>query len=182
VPGAGRLHGRDLLDALEALDPKPFSGIAWRTTWATRDPLIGSTAGGRWHPENSFEALYTSAEADGSLAEVYFHLARAPVFSSAHVRLHRLRVETRRTLRLDLEMLGSLGIEAARYSAMEYARTREIGAAAHFLEFDSLLAPSPRWPCLNLVLFLDRLDPDGLAVEEVREVNWPAWREQHKRS
>ena len=55
-------------------------------------------------------------------------------------------------------------------------------AAAHFLEFDSLLAPSSRWPCLNLVLFLDRVDPERLAVEEVREVNWPAWRERHKRS
>jgi hypothetical protein len=177
-----RLYDRDLLDALEALHSESFSGTAWRTTWATRDPLIGSTAGGRWHPENSFEALYTSTEPDGSLAEVYFHLSRAPVFSSAHVRLHRLRVETRRTLRLDLEMLGGLGIEAARSSAMDYARTREIGAAAHFLEFDSLLVPSPRWPCLNLVLFLDRLDLGSLAVEEVREVNWPAWREMHKRS
>ena len=65
---------------------------------------------------------------------------------------------------------------------MDYARTHEIGAAAHFLEFDSLLAPSPRWPCLNLVLFLDRLDPEALAVEKSREVNWPAWRERHKRA
>jgi RES domain len=182
VPRARRLYDRDLLDAIEALIAEPFSGTAWRTTWATRDPLVGSTAGGRWHPENSFEALYASTEADGSLAGVYFHLSRAPVFSSAFVRLHRLRVETRRTLRLDLEMLGRLGVEAAMYPTMNYARTREIGAAAHFLEFDSLLVPSPRWPCFNLVLFLDRLDPDSLTVEEVREVNWPAWSEQHKRS
>ena len=46
---------------------------------------------------------------------------------------------------------------------------------------DDLLVPSPRWRCLNLVLPLDRLDPESLAVEEVREVNWPAWRQQHKR-
>lgn len=176
------LYERELLDALERLDPEPFSGTAWRTTWATRDPLTGSTAGGRWHPENSFEALYASTEADGSLAEVYFHLSRAPVFSTAHVRLHRLRVETRRTLRLEMDRLGRLGVAVANYAAMDYARTREIGAATHFLEFDSLLVPSPRWPCLNLVLFLDRLDADSLAVEEVREVNWPAWREQQKGS
>jgi hypothetical protein len=81
VPRARGLYDRDLLDALEALDPEPFSGTAWRTTWVTRDPLIGSTAGGRWHPENSFETLYTSTETDGSLAEVYYHLSRAPVFS-----------------------------------------------------------------------------------------------------
>jgi RES domain len=182
VPRARRLYDRDLLDAIEALIAGPYSGTAWRTSWATRDPLIGSTAGGRWHPENCFEALYTSTEPDGSLAEVYFHLSRAPVFSSAHVRLHRLRVETRRTLRLDLEMLSNLGVEADTYPAMQCSRTREIGAAAHFVEFDSLLVPSPRWPCLNLVLFLDRLQPDSLTVEEVREVNWPAWREEHKRS
>lgn len=182
MPGVRRLHDRDLLDALEILGSGSFSGAAWRTTWATRDPLIGSTAGGRWHPENSFEALYTSTESDGSLAEVYFHLSRAPVFSSAHVRLHRLRVEAKRTLRLDMEALGRLEIEAGRFAAMDYTRTREIGAAAYFLEFDSLLVPSPRWPCFNLVLFPDRLDPDSLAVEESREVNWPAWREQHRRA
>jgi RES domain len=175
-----RLHDRDLLDALENLGSEPFSGAAWRTSWASRDPLIGSTAGGRWHPENSFEALYTSAESDGSLAEVYFHLSRAPVFSSADVRLYRLRVATRRTLRLEMEVFGRLDIEAVKYPAMDYTRTREIGAAAHFLEFDGLLVSSPRWPCLNLVLFPDRLDPDSLAVEEVREVNWPASRERHK--
>jgi RES domain len=182
MPGARGLHDRDLLDALEVLGSEPFSGPAWRTTWATRDPLVGSTAGGRWHPENSFEALYTSTEPDGSLAEVYFHLSRGPVFSSAHVRLHRLRVEARRTLRLNMEKLGSLGVEAATYPAMDYTRTRQIGAAAHFLEFDGVLVPSPRWRCLNLVLFLDRLDPDSLAAEEASEVNWPAWREQHKGS
>ena len=33
---------------------------------------------------------------------------------------------------------------------------------------DDLLVPSPRWRCLNLVLPLDRLDPESLAVEEVR--------------
>ena len=176
-----RVHDRKLLDALE---PEAFSGTAWRTTWATRDPLAGGAAGGRWHPQDSFEALYTNLEADGSLAEVYFHLSRAPVFSSAHVRLHRLRAGTRRTLRLaDMAALGRLGIEAARYPAMEYARTREIGAAAHLLEFDGLLVPNARGPCLNLVLFLDRLDPDGrLAVEETADVNWPAWTEARRRA
>jgi hypothetical protein len=79
-----------------------------------------------------------------------------------------------------MQVLGRLGIETTKYPAMDYARTREIGAAAHFVEFDSLLVPSPRWSCLNLVRFLDRLDSDSLAVEEIREVNWSAWREQHR--
>ena len=182
MPRPSRVHDRDLLDALEAIDSESFSATAWRTTWATRAPLVGSAAGGRWLPEDSFEALYTRLEADGALAEVYFHLSRAPVFSSAHVRLYRLRVQTQRILRLaDFEALARLGVETVKYPSMDYARNQEIGAAAHFLEFDSLLVPSPRWLCLNLVLFLDRLDPDeSLAVEEIQDVNWPAWKEKEK--
>jgi hypothetical protein len=183
VPGPSRIHDRDLLDALESLDSEPFSGTAWRTTWATRNPIIGSAAGGRWHPDESFEALYTGLEADGSLAETYFHLSRAPVFSSTDMRIHRLKVQTRKTLHLaTMDALAALGVADAKYVSTDYTRTRQIGAAAYFLEFDGLLVPSPRWPCLNLVLFLDRLDPDeSLVVEEVQDVNWPAWRETHKR-
>ena len=183
---SGRVHDRELLDALEALEAGPFSGTAWRTTWASRDPLIGSSAGGRWHPPDSFEALYTSLEADGSLAEAYFHLSRAPVFSSAQVHLCRLSVEAVRTLRLaDVRTLDRLGIERGKPDTsgrMDYARSREIGAAAHFLDFDGLLVSNARWPCSNLVLFLDRFNPDQLLVETMSEVNWPGWKERRQRS
>jgi hypothetical protein len=54
------------------------------------------------------------------------------------------------------------------------------GAAAHFLEFDALIVPSVRWPCLNLILFLDCLDVDAaLRVQETLDINWPAWKEKH---
>ncbi|MCP5365680.1 MAG: RES family NAD+ phosphorylase [Hyphomicrobiales bacterium] len=180
MPGAGRIHDRELLDALEAFEPSPYSGTAWRTSWVTRDPLLGSAAGGRWHPPGTFEALYTSLDSDGSLAEIYYHLSRAPVFSSSHMRLHRLAVRTEHTLRLDtVAILESLGIEAADFPSANLARSQEIGSAAHFLEFDSLLVPSARSAGLNLVLFLDRLDQDhALKVEDTIEINWPAWKEQ----
>lgn len=181
MPAQGsRLHDRDLLDSLESFDPQPLSGTAWRVTWATRDPLAGNSAGGRWHPLNSFEALYTSLEADGALAEMYFHLSRAPVFASSRMRLHRLQVETARTLWLtDMSTLVRLGVDESRYQSLDHARSQEIGAAARFLEFDSLLVPSVRWPCQNLVLFLDRLDASRLTScgEDATEVKWPAWRE-----
>ena len=61
---------------------------------------------------------------------------------------------------------------------MDYTRSQALGAAAHFLEFDGLIVPSARWPCCNLILFLDRLDVNvALKVEETRDINWPAWRE-----
>ena len=173
---AGRVHDRELLDALEALGGEAYRGETWRATWASRHPLTGD-GGGRWHPPGAFEALYTSLEADGALAEVYYHLSRAPVFSSAHMRLNRLRVETERTLRLDRADLARLGIDAAVFQSMDYTRSHEIGAAAYLLEFDSMMVPSARGPSLNLVLFLDRLDPDGLQIAETLDVNWPAWKE-----
>lgn len=181
MPRSLRVHDRELLDSLEALDPIAFNGKVWRATWATRDPLTGSRAEGRWHSAGTFEALYTSLDADGSRAETYFHLSRAPVTSSSNLRLHRLRVATLRTLDLGkIEILQNLGVDQTIYGSMDWLRCQEIGAAAYFLEFDSLLVPSARWECLNLILFLDRLNLNhALVVEETSDVNWPAWREKH---
>lgn len=183
MPGAGRIHDPALLDGLEAIEPTPFAGAAWRVSWASRDPPLGSEAGGRWHPPGSFPALYVSLEADGALAEVYHHLSRAPVFASSAVRLHRLAVATARTLDLGaMPTLAGLGIDEARYRSLDWLRSQEIGAAAHMLDCDGMLVPSARWDCLNLVVFLDRLDADeALTVEESSEVNWPAWRERRGR-
>jgi hypothetical protein len=175
------LHERELLDALERMPSEAFSGTAWRATWATRDPLRGSAAGGRWSPTDPFEVLNTSLEADGAIAETHYHLSRAPVFSSAHLKLHRLHVETCQTLRFDdINALARFGVEAAAFRQMTYERTQALGAAAHFLEFDGLIVPSARWQCLNLILFLDRLDVGAaLRVEETLEIIWPAWKERH---
>ena len=184
MPRTGRPQDRELLSALEALGTEPFDGIVWRTGWATRMPTVGSATAGRWHPEGAFEALYTSLTEDGALAEVYYHLSRAPIFSSRPMRLHRFAVKTRRTLRLPgMEALARLGIEEAKFRSMEFTRSQEIGAAAYLLDCDAMLVPSARWPCLNLVLFLDRLD-GGAAIDvlDSTEVNWPAWREQRASS
>lgn len=164
------------------MEPRSFEGIAWRVTWATRDPLAGGTGGGRWHPPNDFEALYTSLEENGALAEIYHHLSKAPVFSSSHVKMNKLAVRTERTLAFDdLEALEPLGVDQEAFRRGNPARSREIGAAARFLDIDGLIVPSARWPCRNLVLFPDRLpDLERLKVLESRDVNWPAWRERLK--
>lgn len=175
-----RVHDPDLLDALEAMAPQSFDGHVWRVSWARRDPLAVGTGGGRWHPPDDFEALYASMNRDGALAEIYHHLSKAPVFSSSQTRLNRVRVLTLRTLVFDdVEALESVGVDAAAFHKGDYARTREVGAAARFLDMDGLIVPSARWPCANLVLFLDRLaDLETLTVVEQRDVNWPAWREK----
>lgn len=176
------VHDRALLDTLEAIAAETYTGTVWRTTWATRDPLAGSSAGGRWNPANEFEVLYTSVVADGSLAEVYYHLSRAPVFSSAHVKLSALSVATQRTLHLDQPALQTLGLDAKTLKSTDYDRSQEIGAAAYFLEFDSILVASARSESLNLILFMDHLDLSAIQVQEQRDVNWPAWKQNQDKT
>ncbi|MFQ5774977.1 MAG: RES family NAD+ phosphorylase [Kiloniellaceae bacterium] len=173
------VHDPDLLDALESMEPRSFDGVVWRVTWATRNPLAGGTGGGRWHPPNDFEALYTSFDENGAMAEVYHHLSKAPVFSSSHVRMNKLRVRTERTLVFnDVAALEMVGVDEEAFRRGDISRSREIGAAARFLDMDGLIVPSARWPCTNLVLFLDRSPHlETLKVLDTREVNWPAWRE-----
>jgi len=162
------------------MEPRSFEGVVWRVTWENRDPLAGGTGGGRWHFPNDFEALYTSMEENGAMAEIYYHLSKAPIFSSSHVTINKLHVSAARTLEFaDVGALATLGVSEEAFRKGDTSRTREVGAAARFLDMDGLIVPSARWPCSNLVLFVDRLpDRSVLRVEETRDVNWPAWREK----
>ena len=174
----------ELLDALESLTPEPFEGDVWRIIREGREPLQGYPAGARWDPPGVFDVLYTALDPDGARAEVFFHLNRAPVFPSRTAYfLHRIKVQARKTLRLaDMDALAGLKVDAERYSELDYMRTQAIGDAAHFLGFDGLIVPSARWGSQNLVLFMDRLDPnDPLVVTRSEPVDWPAWRTRQAR-
>jgi hypothetical protein len=120
----------------------------------------------------------TTAKRDGALSEIHFHLSRGqPVFPSRirHV-VWRLGAELQRALTLlDVKRLAALGVEMSRYRDILYARTQEIGAAAAFLGFDGLLAPSARHECANLVVFLDNAPPEALVEQECEPVDWAAW-------
>ena len=175
---APHVHDRDLLDALENAAVEAFSGETWRTTWAGREPLRGSSADGRWTPAGAFEVLYTSLEREGSLAEIGYRLLQQPIWpSKAQHTIHLLRVTTRNTLRLvSFAELTPLGIVPALYPTLDYARTQAIAAAARFLGFDGLLVPSARHPSTNLVLFLDQINGGDIAVLASEDVDWAAWR------
>ncbi|MDA0823074.1 MAG: RES family NAD+ phosphorylase [Proteobacteria bacterium] len=167
-----------LLDALDAIQGEIFEGEVWRATWATRDPLAGSSAGGRWSPDNSFDALYTSLERDGALAEIYYHLSRAPVFSSSHTYINKIAVSLSSVLRSSVEQIQKIGVADPLATRIDYLKSQPIGAAAYLLEFDGLIVPSARWDCNNLILFPEKMSNDEqLKLVEANDVNWPAWRE-----
>lgn len=177
------MHDRDILDALEAIEPEAFTGDVWRITRQGHDPLRGSVAHGRWSPNGAFEVLYTSLERDGALGEIGFRLALEPVWPSrlAH-EIHTIGAETARTLRFaDVSALAPLGVETARYESFDYGATQAIAAAAHFLEFDGLIVPSARAACANLVVFMDRIAETGrLAVRTSEAIDWTAWRARRR--
>lgn len=166
-----------LLDLIDTHQGVAFTGDVWRIVRADRDVLQGYPAGARWDP-GTFDVLYTALERDGALAEIHFHLSRQPVFpSKLRSVIHRLRVSTQRTLKIaDLAALEALGVNRETYPTLSYERCQEIGDAAQFLGFDGILAPSARWPCQNLVLFADRLNPGELQQVSSEPVDWARWR------
>jgi RES domain len=175
--GRRPVHDRSVLDALEAIDPERFTGEVWRVARKGREGLRGSTANGRWSPSGGeFEVLYTSLEREGALAEIGYRLSLEPVWPSRiEHELHLIEVETERSLKFaNLESLAPLGVEIARYHTFEYQATQAIAAAAYFLEFDSLIVPSARFRCANLVIFTERAT--GLVLRTSEAVDWDAWR------
>jgi RES domain-containing protein len=183
MSGLSRQHDRELLDALESHPSEAFSGETWRVTAKGRDPLRGSTAGGRWSPPGEFEVLYTSLARAGALAEIGYRLSLEPVWPSRlEHELHRMTARTDSSLRFaDVSSLSTLGVDVRRYANFEYATTQAIAAAAFFLDFDGLIVPSARSTELNLVVFTEKLDVgERLKLEASEPVNWPAWRLQYR--
>lgn len=172
----------ELLDLIDSHEGVAFEGDVWRIVREGRDVVQGYPAGARWDP-GTFNVIYTAVERDGALAEIHFHLSRQPVFPSRLKSvLHRLTVRTARTLKItDLAALEGLGVSRETYQSLAYERCQEIGDAAQFLGFDGILAPSARWPCQNLVLFMDRLGLDDLHLVESEPVDWYAWREAQRK-
>jgi hypothetical protein len=177
----GPVHDRIVLDALEALNPKPFRGSVWRVTRQGREPLRGAAANGRWSPGGEFEVLYTSLERDGALAEIGYRLSLEPVWPSRiEHEVHAIEVAAERILRFaDTASLEPLGVDGARYRTFDYQATQAIAAAAHFLEFDGLIVPNARFDCPNLVIFAERAP--RLRLVETQPVDWEAWRRGQRR-
>ena len=175
------IHDQDLVDRLSENRPERFEGDVFRATRVGADPTAPSTSGGRWAPPSQGDpgvyVLYTSLERDGAIAEVASFLAElTPVPGPRPIEVTRLAVSMARTMRFARAQLPALGVDLARYGERDYIQTQKIGAALAFLGFDGLIAPSARWSCDNLMIFIDnhalseRLEP----VSD-EEIEWRAW-------
>jgi len=160
------IRDRRLLDALDALDRKPYGGIVWRSVREGRDPLDCWRSRGRWD-DGTFDVLYTSETRRTAIEERRFHLYRGQPIVPSKVRyeLFELRVSLEAVMRFgSLNDLADLQLDIRNYGRLaysnrpqEYPRSQEIAEACAFLGADGISVPSARTPeTNNLVIFCDR--------------------------
>jgi hypothetical protein len=188
MPVTRRPRDSALIDALDHRPRVTYGGPSWRVVREGRNVLQGTRSGGRWD-DGTFDVLYTSLEADGAIAEIYYHLTKGlPVIpSKVNYHLHKLQVTISSGLQfLEVKELEELGLSRERFGRLsyverpqEYPRTQEIAEAAHFLGCDGLIVPSARWKCQNLIVFTDRSTPATLfAEEDTGRVDWVEWKQR----
>jgi hypothetical protein len=168
------LHDQALLDWLAKTEPADYEGLVYRATRRGLDPLMPSTSGGRWMPADTEPVLYTSLERDGALAEIVHHWSRLTPPPSKPVLVHTLKVSVRKTLVLSVSSLVQLGVPWPDPDSRYILRTQAIGAAAAYLGFDSLRAPSARRENDNLVIVFANCDRGdaGPTLQRTETVDW----------
>jgi RES domain-containing protein len=170
------IHDIEIVDTLESLKPEVFSGDVWRTTWQGRPATLGGNGGGRWSVVGQNETLYASLEENTSIAELHYHLSKAPVFSSSSVEIHQIQARELDVLDLTApEILSSLKVDLRDPGREQFERCQQVGAAVYFLGYQAALVPSYRKSGNNCVIFPERLENDQLKVIASKPINWPSW-------
>lgn len=164
---------QEILDALERLEPQGWVGEVWRVVVGQRNPFLPNRRGARWNPPET-AALYTSLERETVLAELdHLRNLQTPPVKRSIYRLHKLGVRVERMLDLrDTQLLESLGVARPDLAGTDHAPCQRVGGAAAWLGCDSILVPSVRGSADNLVVFVDRQEPDALLAQiESEELN-----------
>lgn len=187
--GHRRPRPQALLDAIEAKTPTRLAARLWRVVTEGRDPLQPGRAGGRWD-DGSFDALYTSSERDGALAETWFHMTRGqPIPPSKPIkRIYRIDVELGRVLDLSGPgELAALGVDMQSYGHLsylqresEYPTTQQIGEVAYFYEYAAIVVPNARWPTSNVVILTEHACLARMSVHDGERVDLALWRASNR--
>lgn len=160
----------DLLQALDTLDPTTWSGVTYRFTSVKRanDPLSGGGAylhGGRWNPRESFPCIYLAEPRETALAELR---RRADAAAGGAHRLppqvlHEVRVNNLEVVDLvDPENREHLGVTIDDIEGDDWSACQAVGAAAFFLGFQGVRAPSATRTGQVVAVFERKLRPGQL--------------------
>lgn len=167
-----------LVAAIDELGVGSFRADVFRHVAAGRDPRSGRGArifGGRWNPPDSFAVIYCGL--DGQTVEDEFHrLARRQgVRASGFLprELHRLRVDLGAILDLrDDSARAAIGLDERQLRSDDLGACQAIGAAAHSIGIEAILAPSAANGGTALAVFLDALRPDSTVEVTGLEAVW----------
>ena len=137
------------------------------------DGLRASAAGGRWGARAAFEVLYLGRPPESIIVEAYHHLVEDELdepaaLAATVVECRRFTLEVAVGNVLDLRPNASrqqlaLSEHTLRSHVGDYARCQAIGAAAHQLGLNGILAPAATGLGETLALY-----PENLPVED-----WP---------
>lgn len=160
------VHDPALLDALEdSIDP--WEGECWRYVIGTSDPLRPNSRGARWNPPG-VEALYFSTSQEGAESELRSMLERQPVPTRRPLQGYKFEIRINRAVDIRSAGLDEVGFGTAAMISEDWSTPRRIGAAADWLGVAGLIVPSARHATPNLVLFVNRLEPED-EVNQIRK-------------
>ena len=165
------IYSPRVLDLLQAVEPEPWQGVAFRHMFAGLPPDKENTRGARWNPPG-IGAIYLSTTRAGVLAEAEYHLSLQAPRLRARRTLYEVRLSLHNVLNLtDDRLLGELGISPAELDDPMMEACQEVGGAASWLEHDGILVPSARSSAVNLVVYPANTQPtaefETLAEEEL---------------
>lgn len=167
----------DLLARLEALEPIALSTQAFRHVAHDHHPLSGAGArlhGGRWNPPGSFSTLYLGLDRHTTVNEFFRLVARQGRMPEDFLprRMYTYEVVLNSVLDLrDPAARAAAELSDSELGANDAARCRQIGASAHYLGLEAVLAPSAAGEGTVLAVFFDLLRADS----QVRDVAWEPW-------
>lgn len=168
----------ELLAAVDGIGTTTWGGSTWRHTAPNRNPLSGEGArlfGGRWNPPDLASTLYLSTNDDGCIAE-FRRMAAGQGKGPASFLPRRIsQLDVTGVEVVDLRLVANqqvVGLEVDDLTSDDWSACQLVGAAAHFLRADGLIAPSATALGDTLVLFEGRLD--GNAVKVIDSYVMPA--------
>lgn len=163
----------DIVQRVNDLGTTTWSGAVHRYTSSERDPRSGVGArlfGGRWNPRDSFPTIYLGQPAAAVIAELDRAADLAGLAVNAMIArgltLHVFNAHDLRILDLRQDAaLHQVGLDHQDIAHDDRTGCQAVGQAAHFLDFDGVLAPSATSVGLVLAAFETRLHPGQLELQ-----------------
>lgn len=166
-----------LVRVVDRLPRVGFSGTVYRHVGPSHPPMSAEGArirGGRWNPPDSFPTLYLGLDVPTVVAEFY-RFAEKQAMPPENL-LPRNLITCQLELSAAVEFRDriawpELGLDTVAIESDDPTLCQRLGNAAHYAEFEGLLAPSATGSGDVVAVFTDRLRA-GSRIELVDTQEW----------